>query len=70
MGKTAFQIRMALTAARRYDKRVAMFNLEMSGERLLQRMVAMETQIDSQRLRRGKLLEAEMPVFMKLSAVI
>ncbi|MCO5182357.1 MAG: replicative DNA helicase [Anaerolineae bacterium] len=63
MGKTAFQIRMALTAARRYDKRVAMFNLEMSGEQLLQRMVAMETQIDSQRLRRGKLLESEMPVF-------
>lgn len=63
MGKTAFQIRMALTAARRYDKRVAMFNMEMSGEQLLQRMVAMETQIDSQRLRRGKLLEHEMPIF-------
>ena len=53
MGKTSLQISMALTAARRYDKRVAMFSLEMSGEQLVQRMIAAETRIDSQRLRRG-----------------
>ncbi|MCL4262789.1 MAG: replicative DNA helicase [Anaerolineae bacterium] len=65
MGKTALQTRIALTAATRYGKRVAMFNLEMSGEQLVQRMIATETRIDSQRLRRGKLEEHEWPIFME-----
>ncbi len=65
MGKTSLQISMALTAARRYDKRVAMFSLEMSGEQLVQRMIAIETRIDSQRLRRGALTDAEWPIFMQ-----
>lgn len=65
MGKTAFQIRIAVTAARRYNKRVAMFNLEMSGEQLLQRMVAMETRIDSQRLRRGDMDEDQYRFFLE-----
>lgn len=53
MGKTAFIMNLALTAARRYQKCVAIFNLEMSAEQLLQRMVSAETQINAQRLRRG-----------------
>ena len=63
MGKTSLMLNMALTAARRHQKRVAMFNLEMSSEQLLMRMIASETQIDSQRLRRGKLYETELPIF-------
>ncbi|MBE7533644.1 MAG: replicative DNA helicase [Ardenticatenaceae bacterium] len=62
---TALQTGIALTAALRYGKRVAMFNLEMSGEQLVQRMIAAETRIDSQRLRRGKLEEHEWPIFME-----
>ncbi|NJN55388.1 MAG: replicative DNA helicase, partial [Anaerolineae bacterium] len=65
MGKTALQTGIALTAATRYGKRVAMFNLEMSGEQLVQRMIATETRIDSQRLRRGQLHEHEWPIFME-----
>ncbi|MBE2198664.1 MAG: replicative DNA helicase [Anaerolinea sp.] len=65
MGKTSLQNAMALTAARRYGKRVALFNLEMSGEQLVQRMIAAETRIDSQRLRRGDLQEHEWPIFME-----
>ena len=54
-----------LTAARRFGKRVAIFNLEMSGEQLVQRMIAAETRIDSQRLRRGQLHDTEWPIFME-----
>lgn len=63
MGKTSFQIGMALHAGLRHGKRVAIFNLEMSGEQLVQRMIAAETHIDSQRLRRGDLHEKEWPLF-------
>lgn len=65
MGKTSLQMSFALTAARRYGKRVALFNLEMSGEQLVQRMIAAETRIDSQRLRRGDLQEHEWPIFLE-----
>lgn len=63
MGKTSLQNGIGLTAARTYGKRVAIFNLEMSGEQLVQRMVASETKIDIQRLRRGNLQEHEWPIF-------
>lgn len=65
MGKTSLQNAIALTAATRYGKRVAMFNLEMSGEQLVQRMLSAETRIDSQRLRRGQLYDHEWPIFME-----
>jgi replicative DNA helicase len=63
MGKTALQLAIGQTAARRYTKRVAIFSLEMSGEQLVQRMIAAETRIDSQRLRRGDVQEHEWPIF-------
>lgn len=63
MGKTSFQLGMALHAGLRHGKRIAIFNLEMSGEQLVQRMIAAETRIDSQRLRRGQLHEQEWPIF-------
>jgi replicative DNA helicase len=62
---TSLQNAVALTAARRHGKRIAMFNLEMSGEQLVQRMISAETRIDSQRLRRGDLQEHEWPIFME-----
>jgi replicative DNA helicase len=63
MGKTSLQNAIALTAAMNYGKRVAIFNLEMSGEQLVQRMIAAQTRIDSQRLRRGQIYENEMGLF-------
>jgi replicative DNA helicase len=62
---TSLQNAIALTAARRHGKRVAIFNLEMSGEQLVQRMIAAETRIDSQRLRRGQLYDHEWPIFLE-----
>jgi replicative DNA helicase len=63
MGKTAFILSAAKNAAQKYKKHVAVFSLEMSSEQLVQRMVAQETGIDSQRLRTGKLEEEEWPLF-------
>lgn len=53
VGKTSLAISVAQAAARKYGKRVAVFSLEMSNEQLVQRMLAAETGIDSQRLRLG-----------------
>ena len=65
MGKTGLLLNIALTAARRHRKRVAIFSLEMSDEQLVGRLVAAETGIDSQRLRRGALTEGEWHLFME-----
>jgi replicative DNA helicase len=63
MGKTGLMLNIALTAARRHRKRVALFSLEMSDEQLVGRLVAAETGIDSQRLRRGALTQSEWHLF-------
>ena len=63
MGKTAFMLSVAKNAAQIHKKHVAMFSLEMSNEQLVQRLIAQETGIDSQRLRTGKLNEEEWPLF-------
>jgi replicative DNA helicase len=61
-GKTAFMLSAAKNAAQKYKKHVAVFSLEMSNEQLVQRMIAQETGIDSQRLRSAKLEEEEWPL--------
>jgi replicative DNA helicase len=63
MGKTGFLLSIAKNAAQRHKKHVAMFSLEMSNEQLVQRLIAQETGIDTQRLRSGKLTEEEWPLF-------
>ena len=63
MGKTGFLLSVAKNAAQRYRKHVAVFSLEMANEQLVQRLIAQETGIDSQRLRMGKLTEEEWPLF-------
>jgi replicative DNA helicase len=62
-GKTAFMLSAAKNAAQIHKKHVAIFSLEMSNEQLVQRLIAQETAIDSQRLRTGKLNEDEWPLF-------
>jgi len=70
MGKTSFALTLARNAARKFNQRVAVFSLEMSSEQLLQRLVSMETRIDSQRLRLGTLTEEEWPVFVESAGVM
>jgi replicative DNA helicase len=62
-GKTGFLLSIARNAALKHQKHIAMFSLEMSNEQLAQRLVAMETGIDSTRLRSGKLNENEWSLF-------
>ena len=61
-GKTAFILSAAKNAAQKHKKHVAVFSLEMSNEQLVQRLIAQETGIDSQRLRTGKLDEEQWPI--------
>ncbi|HJW82881.1 MAG TPA: replicative DNA helicase, partial [Anaerolineae bacterium] len=70
VGKTSLMLSMALSAARKYHQRVAIFTLEMSSEQLVQRMVSAETGIDSQRLRLGELREDEWPLFVQASSAL
>ncbi len=55
MGKTAFALNIAQNVAINTDENVAIFSLEMGAEQLVQRMLCAEGNIDSQRLRTGKL---------------
>jgi replicative DNA helicase len=67
-GKTGFLISVAKNAAQMYNKHVAIFSLEMSNEQLVQRLIAQETGIDSQRLRTGKLQDDEWELFYQACA--
>ncbi len=65
MGKTGFLLGTMRNAALVHKKHVAMFSMEMSNEQLLQRLIAMDTRIDSQRLRSGRLNNNEWDVFIQ-----
>jgi replicative DNA helicase len=62
-GKTGFLLSVAKNAAMTHKKHVAIFSLEMSNEQVVQRLIAQETGIDSQKLRNGKLDDDQWPLF-------
>jgi replicative DNA helicase len=62
-GKSGFCISAAKNTAQLHKKHVAMFSLEMSNEQLVQRLIAQETRINSQRLRLGEIEDDEWPLF-------
>lgn len=81
VGKTAFGLGMAYGAAVQHGRTVGIFSLEMSAEQLVQRLLSMETGVDSHRLRLGMLNDddwqrvgrafgrlAEAPIFIDDSA--
>lgn len=53
MGKTAFVLSMAKNTAVQFGQGVAIFSLEMSSVQLTKRLMAMETGISSEKLRKG-----------------
>ena len=55
MGKTAFVLNIAQHVAFKANKSVAIFSLEMSKEQLVNRLFALEAQVDAQSLRTGNL---------------
>ena len=59
VGKTSFAMNVAQFVGLHTPKTVAVFSLEMSGEQLVQRMIASEGLINSQHLRTGQLDEEE-----------
>ena len=55
MGKTSFAMNIAVNVARRSDKEVVTFNLEMSKEQLATRILSTEALVDSNTLRNGRI---------------
>lgn len=55
MGKTAYTLSLAKNAAMDYNRPVALFSLEMSSLQLVQRLISMEAEISSRKLRNGQL---------------
>ena len=67
MGKTAFALNIAAHAAIRENVPVAVFNLEMSKDQLVNRMLCMEAMVDSNKVMTGKLDEDD---WSKLAGVV
>jgi len=59
MGKTSIALNIALHVARKSDKSVAVFSLEMSREQLAMRLLSSDAMIDGKRLHTGRLNDAE-----------
>ena len=55
MGKTAFALNIVQNVALRANTPVAVFSLEMSKKQLVQRLLASEAEVDTQRLKTGNL---------------
>ncbi|GAB4378046.1 MAG: replicative DNA helicase [Salibacteraceae bacterium] len=55
MGKTAFVLTLARNAAVDFKKPVAIFSLEMSSLQLVNRLIASETEISAEKLKKGNL---------------
>lgn len=59
MGKTAFVLNIAQYVAFKKDKCTAIFSLEMSKEQLVNRMLSLESHVDAQKIRTGRLNDEE-----------
>jgi replicative DNA helicase len=68
LGKASFLLNLGLNAAQRFQQRVAIFSLAMSSEQVAERLIAQQSGIDSQRLRFGKLTDADWPVFVQATS--
>jgi len=81
MGKTAFAVNIAVNIAKQFDKEseknpehktesVAIFSLEMSSSQIANRILSMQTGIDSSRIRSGHMSKDEFTILSKESANI
>ena len=59
MGKTAFALNIAEYVAVKHQTTTAIFSLEMSKDQLIKRLLAMNSNVDSQNIRTGNLQDAE-----------
>lgn len=70
IGKTALALNIAAHVAHRLNKGALLFSLEMSKEQLTQRLLCMEGQVDSGRLRTGFLAKNEFPKLQRAADVL
>ncbi len=70
MGKTAFMLNLAQYAAVKKNIPVAVFNLEMSNEQLVKRMISTETGIESEKLRNGQLTNEDWFAFSSIFSTL
>ena len=70
MGKTAFVLNIAQYVAFKKNKGVAIFSLEMSKEQLVNRLFALEAQVDSQSLRTGNLKDEDWEKLIESAGII
>ncbi len=70
MGKSAFALNIGLNVAKKYNKTVAIFSLEMSREQLAMRLLASESFVELQKLATGKLTEDEWNKLCMASAAL
>jgi len=68
MGKTSFVMNIAVSAAHRTRKAVAVFSLEMSKEQLVSRMLSSEGSVDSYAIRSGDLNDEQYKRIAEASA--
>ncbi len=59
MGKTAFALSMARNMAVDFDKPIAFFSLEMSAVQLVTRLISAESELTSDKLKKGELADHE-----------
>lgn len=70
MGKTAFVLNIAQYMALRKDKKVAIFSLEMSSQQLVNRLFALESRVDSQKIRTGNLEDEDWSKLIEGAGVV
>lgn len=70
MGKTAFVLNIAQHVAFKVNKSVAIFSLEMSKEQLVNRLFALEAQVDAQSLRTGNLKDSDWEKLIESAGII
>ncbi|MCR5223344.1 MAG: replicative DNA helicase [Lachnospiraceae bacterium] len=70
MGKTAFVLNIAEHICFRDNKSVAMFSLEMSREELVNRLLSLESKVNSQNLRTGDLNERDWVCLAEAAGVV
>jgi replicative DNA helicase len=64
IGKTAMSINIAYNAAIKFKRNVGIFSLEMSKEQLAQRFVALDSNVEQQKLRTGRIEDDDWPALI------
>lgn len=70
MGKTAFALNICEHMALYKSLPCALFSLEMSSEQLMNRLISLESHVDSQKIRTGKLTDEDWSKVVEASGVI